>query len=66
MMTVKSEFCFEFTVGAPTTEPVEVQRSAIHEKVRPIFQAAAEAGVNVIGLQECWRRFFYILPVLSC
>ncbi|OWA50527.1 Beta-ureidopropionase [Hypsibius exemplaris] len=46
------------SIGLATTESVEAQRAAIHEKVRPLIQAAGEAGVNVICLQECWHMPF--------
>ncbi|GAV03454.1 hypothetical protein RvY_13874 [Ramazzottius varieornatus] len=46
------------SIAIATTEPVEQQRNAIIDKVRPMFQAAAEAGVNIVGLQECWTMPF--------
>ena len=44
----------------PTTAPVEEQRQALHDRIRVLIQAAAAAGANVVGLQECWTGPFFM------
>lgn len=41
-----------------TTESVEDQRKAIHNRISEIAEAAGKAGVNVLGLQEAWRKLY--------
>ncbi|CAB3411259.1 unnamed protein product [Caenorhabditis bovis] len=45
-------------IVAPTTEPVVEQRDAIHQRVGLMIEAAANAGANVICLQEAWTMPF--------
>jgi len=40
----------------PTSDPIEAQRNALHARFGEIAQAAFASGVNVLGLQEAWRR----------
>jgi hypothetical protein len=40
----------------PTTAPLVEQRNAIYDKVGKIISLAAEANVNVLCLQEAWRK----------
>jgi len=47
-------------IVAPTTAPVAVQRRAIHDRMRCMIQAAATAGANIVGLQECWTGPFFM------
>lgn len=46
------------SVVKPTTDPITVQRSSLHEKITKIVEAAALNNVNVICFQETWRKFF--------
>ncbi|KAF0972854.1 hypothetical protein FDP41_009103 [Naegleria fowleri] len=46
------------SIGANTTEPVDVQYKAIEEKIERMIDAAALMGVNVVGLQEAWTMPF--------
>lgn len=40
----------------PTTAPLVEQRNAIYQKISKIIKLAAEANVNVLCLQEAWRK----------
>lgn len=40
----------------PTTAPLAEQRNAIYDKVGKIISLAADANVNVLCLQEAWRK----------
>lgn len=40
----------------PTTAPLAEQRNAIYEKIGQLISLAAEANVNIICLQEAWRK----------
>jgi len=40
----------------PTTAPLTEQRNAIFQKISKIISLAAEANVNVLCLQEAWRK----------
>src|SRR5699024_194524 len=40
----------------PTTDPVEEQRRAIHQRIAEILEVAAKAGVNVVCFQEAWSK----------
>ncbi|XP_055916919.1 beta-ureidopropionase [Eupeodes corollae] len=46
------------SIVLPTTDPIEKQRKAIHEKIVTIIKAAGEAGVNVLCTQEAWTMPF--------
>ncbi|KAI6194194.1 Beta-ureidopropionase [Aphelenchoides besseyi] len=46
------------SIVEPTTEPVDVQRNAIHQRVAKMIEAAAEAKANIICLQEAWTMPF--------
>lgn len=46
------------SIVKPTTDPVAVQRSALHEKITRIVEAAALNKVNVICFQETWHMPF--------
>jgi len=43
----------------PTTAPLTEQRNAIFQKISKIISLAAEANVNVLCLQEAWRKTAY-------
>lgn len=43
----------------PTTAPLVEQRNAIYQKISKIISLAAEANVNVLCLQEAWRKTSY-------
>lgn len=43
----------------PTTAPLADQRNAIYQKISKIISLAAEANVNVLCLQEAWRKTAY-------
>jgi beta-ureidopropionase len=40
----------------PTSDPVEDQRHAIHERVGLMVQAAFHAGANIVCFQEAWSE----------
>ncbi|KAL3683722.1 hypothetical protein R1sor_001744 [Riccia sorocarpa] len=42
----------------PTTDPYERQMSAIRDRIKQLVDAAGEAGVNVLCLQEAWTMPF--------
>ncbi|MFT5587718.1 MAG: beta-ureidopropionase [Cognaticolwellia sp.] len=42
----------------PTTDPVEAQYQALADRIEIIIEAAAQMGVNVLGLQEAWTMPF--------
>ncbi len=42
----------------PTTDPVEAQYQALADRMEVIIEAAAQMGVNVLGLQEAWTMPF--------
>lgn len=42
----------------PTNEPVVEQRKAIHERVGLMIEVAAQAGAQIICLQEVWTMPF--------
>jgi len=46
------------SVVKPTTDPITVQRSSLHEKITKIVEAAALNNVNVICFQETWHMPF--------
>lgn len=43
---------------APTTDPVQTQRNAIHNKIKSYIEQAAQHGVNILCLQEAWTMPF--------
>jgi len=45
-------------IVVPTTEPIHVQRDAIHAKITNIIKAAAASDVNILCLQELWTMPF--------
>jgi beta-ureidopropionase len=45
-------------IVADTSEPVEAQYEALASRIETIIAAAAEMGVNVLGLQEAWTMPF--------
>lgn len=44
------------SIAIATSEPIEQQRLALHHKIKKIIEAAAELDVNVLCLQEAWRK----------
>lgn len=46
------------SIAKPTTDPIAVQRSGLHEKITRIVEAAALNKVNVICFQETWHMPF--------
>uniref|UniRef100_A0AAF5D6K6 Beta-ureidopropionase n=1 Tax=Strongyloides stercoralis TaxID=6248 RepID=A0AAF5D6K6_STRER len=42
----------------PTTSPINIQREALHNRVGLMIELAAQAGANIIGLQEAWTMPF--------
>ncbi|XP_071447916.1 beta-ureidopropionase isoform X2 [Hetaerina americana] len=42
----------------PTSDPIEKQRDAIHNKIKLIVEVAAQCGVNILCLQEAWTMPF--------
>lgn len=45
------------SIAADTTAPVSVQRTALHNKISRITEAAALCGVNVLCYQEAWSEY---------
>lgn len=43
-------------IVAATTEPVHVQRDALHARISTIIKAAAASDVNILCLQELWSK----------
>ena len=41
-------------VTTSTSEPVDVQRDALHQRITEIMEVAGETGVNVVCFQEAW------------
>lgn len=44
------------SIVRPTTDPINVQRDAIHAKIQKMVEAAATAAVNIICFQEAWSK----------
>lgn len=44
------------SIAVPTSEPIHVQRDALHAKIANIIKAAAASDVNVLCLQEAWSE----------
>jgi len=40
----------------PTTAPVSDQRNALHARIAEIAEIAGKCGVNILCLQEAWRK----------
>lgn len=49
------------SIAKPTTDPIDVQRAALHDKITRIVEAAALNKVNVICFQETWRTLVGLL-----
>lgn len=45
-------------IVVPTTEPISVQRDAIHKKIKVLINVAGSCGVNIVCLQEAWAMPF--------
>lgn len=48
-------------IEEPTTEAISVQRNAIYRKIGDLIDAAGSCGVNIICLQEAWRKLIKYL-----
>lgn len=48
----------QHSIVLPTTDPVENQRNAIHNKIKEYIDYAATCKVNIICLQEAWTMPF--------
>lgn len=46
------------SICVPTTEPIDKQRDAIHNKIAQVIKAAASANVNILCMQEAWTMPF--------
>ncbi|KAH0908921.1 hypothetical protein HID58_032242 [Brassica napus] len=46
------------SIALPTTAPFLDQTRGIHNKLKPIIEAAGVAGVNILCLQEAWTMPF--------
>lgn len=46
-------------IVAPTTEPIHVQRDALHARIATIVKAAAASDVNILCLQELWTMPYF-------
>lgn len=44
------------SIVLPTTASIEEQRNALHTRIAQIAHSAYLARVNVLGLQEAWRK----------
>lgn len=44
------------SIVRPTTDPINVQRDAIHGKIEKIVNSAAASNVNIICFQEAWSK----------
>lgn len=44
------------SIVVSTTEPVNVQRDAIHAKITNFIKAAAASDVNILCMQELWSK----------
>lgn len=44
------------SIAVSTSEPVNVQRDAIHAKITQFIKAAAASNVNILCLQEVWSK----------
>ena len=41
-------------VTTSTSEPIDVQRDALHARITEIMEVASDCGVNVVCFQEAW------------
>ncbi|XP_035737471.1 beta-ureidopropionase-like [Vespa mandarinia] len=48
----------QHSIVLPTTDPIENQRNAIHNKIKEYIDYAATCKVNIICLQEAWPMPF--------
>lgn len=46
------------SIVTPTDRPITEQRQGLFDKIKKMFDAAAEEGVNIICLQEAWSMPF--------
>ncbi|KAI3424515.1 CN hydrolase domain-containing protein [Psidium guajava] len=46
------------SIVRPTTDSFQDQKRAIHQKVKPMIDAAGASGVNILCLQEAWMMPF--------
>lgn len=44
------------SIVRPTTDPINVQRDAIHAKIQKMVEAATASNVNIICFQEAWSK----------
>lgn len=44
------------SIAVATTEPIDIQRDGLHQKLATIIKAASLSGVNVLCLQEAWSK----------
>lgn len=51
-------------IVAATTEPVHVQRAALHDRITLFIKAAAASNVNILCLQELWSKWVFFVYVL--
>lgn len=47
------------------SDPVDKQRSALHDRISSITALASKAGANIICFQETWRELIFILIVIA-
>lgn len=47
----------QHSIVLPTTEPLQKQRNALHQKIQKYVDYAATCGVNILCLQEAWGMF---------
>lgn len=47
------------SICAPTTDPINIQRNKLYEKIGRIIDAAGADDVNVLCLQEAWSKFIF-------
>lgn len=52
------------SIVLPTTAPFSDQKGAIHEKVKPMIEAAGASGVNVLCLQVSQSCLHNIIPIV--
>lgn len=46
----------QHSIVAGTTEPIQNQRDAVHNKIRSYIVQAAQYQVNILCLQEAWSK----------
>lgn len=52
------------SIVLPTTAPFSDQKGAIHEKVKPMIEAAGASGVNILCLQVSQSCLDNIIPIV--